>query len=347
MSDAPRRPGRVVEQASTVDGPRFPAPQTEGEADQIDQRNEAGRLPVDLETRRVHAPATPMEDETSLAAPAEASVLNASEEARSSIWQSIFWLLIASAGFWGIGSATLTLVDLWQQQLLLAVPLTGVGLILLGLLGRALRIEWQAVRAVDALAQRRTAVELARVRNDLDSLKTALASALDNLHARHPALMDEFNAAAASRTDCADYLELFDNLVLRRLDKEAQMIINRSAIVTGTAVAAVPHPAFDAVVVLWRAIVMTRELGTTYGLRPTGLSSWRLMRHTLGTAMLAASMETLGSLALDETGRGALERAGKNLAEGVVIASRIRRLGQLTQKACRPVDRVTKRDHSR
>jgi putative membrane protein len=338
MSDEPRRSGRVVEKATAIDGPSFPAQQEGAEGTNGYESGDTSRPQAQQEARRVHVEATAIEDEQLSETDTQATSFAEQSDRRSTVWTSVFWLLIASTAFWGIGTATLTLVELWHQQILLAAPLALAGLILLVLLAHALYVEWQAVRMVDSLDLRREMVESAIRSGDLKSLRATLEPTLANLQSRYPNLIAEFSATACSRTQCPDYLELFENLVLSRLDKEAQALINRSSVTIGVAVAVSPHPALDALVVMWRAMAMTRKLAAIYGLSPTGYSSWRLMRHTLGSAMLAAGMETLTTLAIDQTERGIAERIGKYLSEGAVIIVRIRRLGRLTQKICRPLE---------
>lgn len=251
-------------------------------------------------------------------------------------WFSVVWLLIACVALWGIGSATVNLVDLWRENLVLALPLILASAVLLGFLARALWHEWAAMRDVDELAERRERVEAALQNGNIDDLKDALRPTLDNLQARDPALINEFQAAVVDLDDCSDYLRCLENIVLHSLDAEAKQVVKNGAIATGTAVAIVPHPAFDAIVVLWRALVMTRRIGSIYGLRPGGLSSWRLLSHTLKSALLAASMETLTTLLADSFAT-TLARSVKPVAEGAVIAVRIYHLGRLTVSVCRPV----------
>lgn len=251
-------------------------------------------------------------------------------------WFSVLWLLIGCVALWGIGSATENLVDLWQQNLVLALPLALVGVVLAGFLSRALWLEWLAMRDVDALAERREKVEEAVQKQDVIALKEALEPTLTNLRARDPALINEFEAAVVDLADCSDYLRCFENIVLHSLDAEAKEVVRNGAIATGAAVAIVPHPAFDAIVVLWRALVMTRRIGSIYGLRPGGLSSWRLLSHALKSALLAAGMETLTALLVDSFAT-TLANTLKPVAEGGVIAVRIYHLGRLTVSVCRPV----------
>ena len=345
MNDTSRRPGRVSERATPVEDSAFPVHSEPARTDEMPVSRKATATPSSAAgmdppiERRVTEPASPVEDDTAPALSLQDSPALLDPPPRSP-WSSVLWLLLACVAFWGVGSATMNLVDLWQQQMVLAAPLSAAGLVLVGLLIRALRLEWRAMRDVDALAERREAVEAATAREDLAALKAALQPTLSNLRARHPAMIGQFEAAAAGHTRCADYLRSLDNLVLQSLDAEAQRVVDGSALTTGIAVAVVPHPAFDAVLVLWRALVMTRHIGAIYGLRPTGLSAWRLLRHTLRSALLAASMDTLTTFLVDSSA-SALARTLKPLAEGAVIGVRFHHLGRLTMAVCRPVTAST------
>lgn len=346
MTENNRRPGRVGEQATPVKDSAFSAQAGQGCSDEnTDSTNPSespsgstgsrssndGREPGS----RIDGPASPMPDEEATAplAPESPPPLDPPER---SPWSSVLWLLLACVAFWGIGSAILNLVELWQRQIMLAAPLSVAGAVLVALLIRALWLECCAMRDVDKLSERRKAVEEAEAEEDLDALKAALEPTLSNLRTRNPDLINEFEDAASEHTQCGDYLSSLDNIVLQSLDTEAKRVVENSALTTATAVVIVPHPAFDALVVLWRALVMTRRIGTLYGLRPGGVSSWRLLGYTLRSAMLAASMDTLTTFLVDSSSM-TFARTLKPVAEGSVIAVRIYHLGRLTIEVCRPI----------
>ena len=106
-------------------------------------------------------------------------------------------------------------------------------------------------------------------------------------------------------------------------------------------VAIVPHPALDAAVALWRATALIRKIGKIYGLEPTGLSSLRLLKHSIATAIIAAGTDVAVDLAAEQVGLEMADQVSSNLgkgaAGGVVTAWRLYRLGNYAQKLCRPV----------
>lgn len=329
MTTESRRPGRVTEAAHSIrqaDAPRA------HEAQHQPPEGAAQPGPALHQPGRVHQPASVMADEQP-PAPAAPPL---------SYWRSHPWvttgllalLLVLILLGWQWGS---TLATLWQTQPWLAALLSLLTAAVVLVLGRAVITEYRAARRIDRLQRRREQIEQALETNDLAALHTALGPTLAALTARQPALVREYEVAARETDHARDQAALFDNLVLRQLDEEADQAINRASLTVGAAVAIVPHPALDAIVVLWRASVLIRRIGEIYGLAPTGLSSLRLLKHAVTSAIMAAGLETAGDLVLEEVGRGMLASTGKRFTEGAVMAVRLRRLGRMTQSLCRPL----------
>jgi uncharacterized membrane protein YcjF (UPF0283 family) len=121
-----------------------------------------------------------------------------------------------------------------------------------------------------------------------------------------------------------------------QLDKEVDAQIRHAVMVGGAAVAVIPHPALDALFILWRGQNLVRKIGIIYGLEPTGLSSWRLLKHVIVSAFIAATVEEFGEIALEQITQEVFAKALKPVAEGSITALRLYRLGRLAKRACRP-----------
>jgi len=52
---------------------------------------------------------------------------------------------------------------------------------------------------------------------------------------------------------------------------------------------------------------------------------------------LISEFEAAGDVDLEEVGRGLMASTGKRVAESAVMATRLRRLGKMTQRLCRPI----------
>lgn len=81
-----------------------------------------------------------------------------------------------------------------------------------------------------------------------------------------------------------------------------------------------------------------------YGIKPSGLSSLRLFRHILSSAVLAAGAEVASEVIADSLAENATEGAGEILfgslfskvGEGAVTVWRIYRLGRIVRLIIRP-----------
>jgi len=113
--------------------------------------------------------------------------------------------------------------------------------------------------------------------------------------------------------------------------------IRSTALSGGVLIAIIPHPAFDAVAVLWRATALIRNIGEIYGLKPTGLSSIRLLKHSISTAIIAAGTEVAAGLILEQMGTDVASKMFSSVTGGAVTVARLYRLGNLTQNLCRPI----------
>ncbi len=331
MNDQSKHPRRVTEQSAELE----PAIQNAA-AKEFSNSEFVEKTTGSVDQRRVHQRSVSIEEAPN-STDDSAIALNVSPPSKISVWRSLFWLTTAIFSTWGLSSSTLTLIELWQQNKAVAIPIGALGILLLTLLILALKEEVMAMQRIDRLEIIQAEILQARNTADLPKLKSSLKSTLNNLELRHPDLMLTFKEASSTRTDCNDYIETLNNLVLLRLDEAVNSTIKRSSLMIGTAVAISPHPALDAIIVLWRAQALVREIGEIYGLRLTGLSSWKLMKYLFNSALIAAAMDAAGSLLLEEAGRGAIESAGKKAAEGLVVGSRIYRLGVIAQKTCRPI----------
>ncbi|MEX0950748.1 MAG: YcjF family protein [Gammaproteobacteria bacterium] len=255
-------------------------------------------------------------------------------------WRAVFWLLLSLLG-------GLLAYQLWRDisLALQAQPwaggvLAGLGLALLLALILALARELAAFSRLQTAWATQQACDKALAGNDAEAMRQALKPHLKLLHKREPDLVMEFTAGAAGQTEAGEVQRLFEDIVLAPLDAQAKKEIRRSALTVAAAVAVAPHPALDAIIVIWRGFVMVRKVADIYGLRPTSLAALKLVQHTLVNAFVAAGIDAAGSALMTQIGGGVLEIVGKRFAEGVVSSQRLLRLGVLAIEMCRPVPRL-------
>lgn len=321
MTDRKRIPGAVDEKADPIDKPEF----SQSSSSSV---NEPVRDPGP-----VKEPAEPVSELVS-EKPIDAEVPGVFIE--SSPWKIVFALVASAGTIWLLVEAAISLIAVYNYSIFLAIPAIILALLVLVSIGWAGHREYLALKSIDRLEERDEKIKNALETNDLNDFSNILAPILGNIHKRQPDLVREYRAAIESSGSVADSLNQFENIVLGQLDKEVDSIIKNTVMVGGAAVAVIPHPALDALFVLWRGQNLVRKIGIIYGLEPTGLSSWRLLKYVITSAFIAASAEEFGEIALEQITHQAFARALKPVAEGSITALRLFRLGQLTKRACRP-----------
>ena len=254
----------------------------------------------------------------------------------SSPWKIVFVLVVSAGTIWLLVEATISLIAVYNYSIYFGIPAIILALLILVSIGWAGHREYMALNSIDRLEERDDKIRSALETNDLNAFRNILAPILENIHKRQPELIQEYRAAIENSSSVADSFNQFENIVLGQLDKEVNSIIQHTVMVGGAAVAVIPHPALDAFFILWRGQSLVRKIGTIYGLEPTGLSSWRLLKHVIISAFIAASIEEFGGIALEQITHQAFAKYLKPVAEASITALRLFRLGQLAKRACRP-----------
>jgi len=329
MSEQKRTPGRVDEEAAPLD---------RSESVSKEHANNKGSANASAEIHRVPGQVDgPSEPITEDVATSLTDYTLGPGSASRSPWKYVFILFAISILIWlcyQVGSA---IAAIWMISIWYGLPLALIGGLFLVMLVFVIVREYRALHTIDALQDRRERISAVLVSENVDELREILEPTLKNLRKRYSGLLAEFEEASKSRNTASDYLKQFDNVVLSQLDQEASDAIYRSAFTAGAAVAVVPHPSLDAAVALWRASTLVRKIGDIYGLEPTGLSSLRLLRHTVATAIIAAGADMATEAVVESVGEDAANRMFAVLSEGSIMAWRIYRLGNYAQKMCRPI----------
>ena len=145
-----------------------------------------------------------------------------------------------------------------------------------------------------------------------------------------------------THTDSSAML-IFHDTVLTPLDERAYAAIARAARGAALGVSVSPLALLDAALIFWRSVRMVREIAEIYGLRPGLAGLVVLMRHLLMSGLYAVGVDILGNVWVEHLGGKLTSFVSTRLAEGVVAAVRVARLGLLAMEACRPLS-FTERD---
>lgn len=256
---------------------------------------------------------------------------------KSSLWSVTFWLLVIFVNTWLVYITADAVLGIWQESVWVGVLMAVFSSALFFAVSILFWREYRSIKTVDELIARSQLVDKALETNDTALIKSSLANSLENIRKHKPKLINEFEQASVARDSVSDYLKQFDNIVLTRLDEKADKVIQSEAYKSALAVAISPHPSLDAVLVLWRSLVLAKTIALIYGVEISGISALIMLKRIIATAIIAAGMEEIGSVGVDAVGNSLLSNAFKSLGEGTVIAWRVYRLGKKTKQMCRPI----------
>ncbi len=140
----------------------------------------------------------------------------------------------------------------------------------------------------------------------------------------------------------AIYQELDEDL-LEVIDEEAQKRIKNASIQAALSTAISPLALLDAGIIVWRSLLLTKEIAELYGFRPGWITMIVLLKKGAFTVFFAGATE----LALEYVNAASESTviskislsAGQGISNGVLLA----RLGYGVMEACRPLPMRIKR----
>ena len=214
--------------------------------------------------------------------------------------------------------------------------------VLAALLGSTLWLLAGQARAYTRLKSAEKARELAEHLSRLDGVGSGgrLVGVLKALYAGNPEVLGKLDAVSTAlqpqHTD-ADVIDLLNREIFVPMDRLADERIQRAAFRASLGVAACPHPALDALVVLGIGIALVKDLMLIYGLRHGARAVYRIISHVLFSASSTAVMSTVVEFAMkaaqDRLAAAVVGTAG----EALVVARRMFALGVLAKAEIRPL----------
>ena len=167
-----------------------------------------------------------------------------------------------------------------------------------------------------------------------------LVGALKGLYAGNPEVLGKLDAVSGAlqpqHTD-ADVIDLLNREIFVPMDRAADERIQRAALRASLGVAACPHPALDAVVVLGVGLALVKDLMLIYGLRHSARAVWRIISHVLFSASSTAVMSSVVEFAMKATHDRIAAAVVGTAGEALVVARRIFALGILAKEEIRPL----------
>ncbi|MDP3243055.1 MAG: YcjF family protein, partial [Reyranella sp.] len=167
-----------------------------------------------------------------------------------------------------------------------------------------------------------------------------LVGVLDALYAGNPEVRGKLGAVSAAlqpqHTD-ADVIDLLNREIFVPMDRRADERIQRAALRASLGVAACPHPALDALVVLGISVALVKDLMQIYGLRHSARAVWRIISHVLFSASSTAVMSTVVEFAMQAAQDRIAAAVVGTAGEALVVARRTFALGMLAKEEIRPL----------
>ena len=165
----------------------------------------------------------------------------------------------------------------------------------------------------------------------LDDLKVYFS---DTKHgSRFQSIISEFPDYLTDR----ERLEQFEERFLLPIDKEVEMIIQRYSIQTAVSVSVSPLPSLDAILTLWRNVMMVNEISKIYGVKPTLSNRVRVLGRIGRNVVYSGLSQVAVDLIIDLS---KIPMAGKmigSVTQGVGAGIATARVGIYCATVCRPI----------
>jgi putative membrane protein len=288
------------------------------------------------ETVSPHPPAPRIEQEVALAERLEAEfapaalTLTPTREGPGTLALTASGLGVLGIGAAGLGAVHLVAGAFAASVLLgwgsVAVAATGFGLLGAGI-WRELRGLW-GLRHVDHLRADLASGDIHRMRN-------AALDWLAELSAEHQALAPAIQAADRPESIRA-LLRAGPAHVLRG---RTDALSTTASIQILAAIAAIPSPALDGLLVGWRGVRLVRQVAELHGLRPGALATLALLRRTVLSAALVTATDIATNTAVHALfSNRLLGQVAGDAASALVAARRMRLLARAASLACSPLE---------
>lgn len=132
-------------------------------------------------------------------------------------------------------------------------------------------------------------------------------------------------------------LVLFERTVLAPVDRQAYRLVLKSSRDIGVLTAISPLGLLDGLLVLWRTMLLLRQVMTLYGVAPGTVASLSLARRCLRNAALAGLADVVTQATLEHAGASLMTLLSARAGQGIGNALLASRLGLEAIKETRPL----------
>ncbi len=137
----------------------------------------------------------------------------------------------------------------------------------------------------------------------------------------------------------------FDTDIVSVIDEKAKKLIFNASIQTSLSTAVSPVPLVDMFLIVWRSLLLAKEISALYGFRAGGLTTILLLKQGIMNVVFAGVAELALDYANEMTSTTIVSKVSSSAAQGLFNGVLIARLGYGIMAACRPIDLSKKREN--
>ena len=143
-----------------------------------------------------------------------------------------------------------------------------------------------------------------------------------------------------------DYKEIYKDLdedILNIIDIKAKEKIKVASTQAAISTAIAPSAILDGVIIIWRSVLLTKEISLLYGFKPGWLSTLILLKHGAFNVFFAGTAELASEYINDMTESSLISKISTSATQGLTNGILLARLGFGVMQACRPLPITTRR----
>ena len=144
-----------------------------------------------------------------------------------------------------------------------------------------------------------------------------------------------------------DYHEIYNDLdkeILSLIDTKAKEKIKNAAIQAAISTAISPLALLDAMIIIWRSFLLTKDIAILYGYKPNIYSTIVLLKRGAFNVFFAGATELAQEYANETMHNSLVAKVSSSESQGIVNGVLMARLGYGVLKACRPLPLTVKRE---
>ncbi|MBU2879846.1 YcjF family protein [Aliiglaciecola lipolytica] len=135
----------------------------------------------------------------------------------------------------------------------------------------------------------------------------------------------------------SEVLQLFDQKVLQKVDPKALACVTKHASASAAMIAVSPFALLDMAVVLWRNLVMLKQVSQCYGIQLGYWGRISLVKRVFKSMLIAGAAEIISDAGNYALGAGVTGKLSSRVAQGLGAGVLTTRIGIKAMHACRPL----------